>query len=401
MPENMAIVLTRGKYINPLPLDISFPVILLPYSFKFQVLYGLPSFQALVEPPPSETDWIVFSLESMGYQPFQNLRVRPLIPFLLIIFYPQFISSRLPIDAATPMKLPIEVSKLPRIFCPNLLFPLHETVVLGEDKARVHYLSTVLRLKTGHYLRAFNGIDGEYLCHLSSPSSDKLSRSRKEKESIVFAEVVRKIKEKAEENQLKNFCLFFSPIKTKRMKYLLEKGTEIGVSEFQPIITQNTNEKLSQEDLRSFEATLTEASEQCERQTVPTLLPPLSLSSLLSSAPQQTPQELFICLERSSSRPLLSAVLGSDWQAGNCTSSRLGILVGPEGGFTQSEIDSMASLALENANGDGIQLDTTPQRRVHFVSLGKNVLRSETAATYVLSVLHAANTHTCFCPTEE
>jgi len=173
--------------------------------------------------------------------------------------------------------------------------------------------------------------------------------------------------------------LFFAPIKKQRVKLLLEKATELGVSRLSPVITQNTNEKWAaaaddDEDGGSFGRILVESAEQCERLSVPILAAPTPLSSLLSSFPQSHPPQthLLVCRERcADATPLLSS-LGGAAGGGVAALPPVCLLVGPEGGFTDNELRDMASRPF-----------------VRFVSLGENVLRAETAALAALAITTA------------
>ena len=192
------------------------------------------------------------------------------------------------------------VHKLPRIHCPNLRLQSGTVVEIGPSKSPIaHYISNVLRMKTGYMLRAFNGIEGEYVCRLMTVKRG----------DAIFAEVMERTRDVHDETPL-NCTLFFSPIKSKRMKLLVEKATEIGVSSLQPVITQNTNEVLTPSDMTSLEATIIEASEQSERLSIPSLREPMSFSSFLErvrGAGDETAVTL-ACLERSCSTPLLTVL---------------------------------------------------------------------------------------------
>ena len=257
------------------------------------------------------------------------------------------------------------IHKLPRIYCPQLRLQSSTVVELGAPKSPIaHYISNVLRMKTGHMIRIFNGIEGEYVCRLMTVK----------KGDAVFAEVLEKTKDVQEETNL-NCTLYFSPIKSKRMKLLVEKCTEIGVSALQPVITQNTNEVLTPIDLQSLEATIIEAAEQSQRLSIPALREPVSFASFLERASSVGGESAvtLACLERSSSTPLLTAL-----NEVHNTSPRphLGILIGPEGGFPLKEISD-----IEESAGSSLRL----------VSLGTNVLRSETAALFALSCWSAVH----------
>jgi 16S rRNA (uracil1498-N3)-methyltransferase len=155
---------------------------------------------------------------------------------------------------------------------------------------------------------------------------------------------------------------------------MLEKATELGITDFQPVITQNTNVDLTPSDLKSLTAVITEAAEQSERQTVPRLHNRVSFKSFISES-QLRKKLLLVCLERSNSKDILTAL--TDLRP-LMHSMSTGIVCGPEGGFSAEEINEF-----QRMEDDGGRLIP--------VSLGPNILRAETAAIYALSCLSAVS----------
>ena len=102
-----------------------------------------------------------------------------------------------------------------------------------------------------------------------------------------------------------------------------------------------------------------EAAEQCERLAVPEIREPVVLAKLMQAWPLR---ELYVADERRTA-PLLQAASGP-----------AALMIGPEGGFTDAELDGIASARL-----------------VTRVSLGRRILRAETAAIAGLALLLAAS----------
>jgi 16S rRNA (uracil1498-N3)-methyltransferase len=205
--------------------------------------------------------------------------------------------------------------------------------------------------------------------------NDVVGKSRGGSSAVVNVSVMDKIKALHDELNL-NCTLYFSPIKTKRLKIMLEKATELGITDFQPVITQNTNVDLTPSDLKSLTAVITEAAEQSERQTVPRLHNRVSFKSFLSES-QLKKKLLLVCLERSNSKDILTAL--TDIKP-LMHSMSTGIVCGPEGGFSAEEINEFQRM---EDDGGGSRLIP--------VSLGPNILRAETAAIYALSCLSAVS----------
>ena len=140
--------------------------------------------------------------------------------------------------------------------------------------------------------------------------------------------------------------LMFAPIK--RTDDLLNMATQMGVGRFLPVVTERTN--ANHINWERMQKIVIEASEQSNRNSVPTILPPCRFSDLD-----------------------LSGVVFADERAayGAATANISGgvksILIGPEGGFSESEF-----AALDSAGACG-------------VSLGKTILRAEVAAVVAIA----------------
>ena len=211
---------------------------------------------------------------------------------------------------------------------------------LSADQA--HYFKNVMRRKEGEAIRVFNGVDGEWVAKIQSLS--------KKNGTLLIQE---QLKEQPKPH--KEITLMFCPIKKQRMDFLIEKAVELGASALQPILSQNTEvRKINEERIN---AQIIEAAEQCERLTIPKLLPLTKLENIITS---QT--SIYAALERAEGVPHINDIQVKE----DCA-----FLIGPEGGFTEEE-----SMKLQNAPS------------IQGVSLGEQILRAETAALYGLAYLN-------------
>lgn len=141
-----------------------------------------------------------------------------------------------------------------------------------------------------------------------------------------------------------------------KFEWILQKGTELGVSAFMPVVTSRTLiqkiEEISQK-MERWRQILKEAAEQCGRGRVPKLLPPM----LLKNALLQEPAQLNLVLNVDETHLSLTQALKQ-----NSAASSILLLIGPEGGFSSEEI-TMAKKAGYSS-----------------VTLGPRILRMETAA---------------------
>lgn len=213
--------------------------------------------------------------------------------------------------------------------------PLREGIEIEFDKAQSHYLLNVMRIKDKSHILLFNGTDGEWLSSIEIIG----------KKSCV-AHVNQQSREQKEEPDL---WLLMPLIKQKRMDFLIEKATELGVSKIIPIKTERTIvSKINPERIR---AQLIEASEQSGRLTVPEITEIYNLHEILTKITDD--RLVLVGDENLESPPLLSFK----------DKGRKAFVIGPEGGWSKKEREFMKSL-----------------RNLNTVSLNTNILRAETAA---------------------
>ncbi|MEA5570913.1 16S rRNA (uracil(1498)-N(3))-methyltransferase [Calothrix sp. UHCC 0171] len=141
--------------------------------------------------------------------------------------------------------------------------------------------------------------------------------------------------------------------------------TELGVTNIVPMLSDRTLLKPSPQKLERWRKIAIEAAEQSERTMIPTILEPMSFYSALSSFPST---QKYICEGRGNHSHLLSYLQ----KPGIITNDQIIIAIGPEGGWTEAE--------LELAITGGYQP----------VSLGKRILRAITAPIVALSLISAA-----------
>jgi 16S rRNA (uracil1498-N3)-methyltransferase len=216
------------------------------------------------------------------------------------------------------------------------------------DPAQAHRLRHVLRLGSGAAVAGFNARDGEWLCRLG-----ELGRSRM---ALTPAQLLR-----APETE-PDLWLLFAPIKRTRLDWLVEKASELGVAALVPVWTARTQrERLNEGRLRLLTIA---ACEQSERLSVPEIHSPAPLDRVLAAWPLG--RHLVLCDESGAGPPIADALAGFPRQA------QAALFVGPEGGFTDRELDALGKLPI-----------VTP------VGLGPRVLRAETATLAALAVFQA------------
>ena len=222
---------------------------------------------------------------------------------------------------------------------------LSPNIMIYIKEKQHHFLKNVLRIKVKDLITVFDGVTGEWLSEVISINRDN-----------TVLQIKKKISEIEKETDL---WLIFSPIKLFRMNITIQKATELGVSQFIPCITQNTNQ--TKINMRNLYMNIIEAAEQSERLTLPKLNEIINLNNLLRDFPKD--RGLIFCNENDKNLPSIFKALENK----SSIFKKWAILVGPEGGFSETETKEILSIS-----------SSIP------VSLGKRILRSDTATTAAL-----------------
>ena len=162
-----------------------------------------------------------------------------------------------------------------------------------------------------------------------------------------------------------HLTLYQSLMKRDKFEWVLQKGTEIGVSQFVPVVTRRSlvqDVDIQANKQARWHKILTEAAEQSRRGRVPTLQPPQTLAQVLAEHPTQPG---LIAWEEEGSLSVRGALREGE------RPSHISLFIGPEGGFVAEEVEA--------AQAAGIRA----------ITLGKRILRAETAALVAAAlVLH-------------
>ena len=216
-------------------------------------------------------------------------------------------------------------------------------IALGKDQS--HYISNVMRLKSGDELLLFNGIDGEFL--------GKVAGSEK-KQTIIQVHAKQR-----DQSKPSNISLAFCPLKGQRLDFLIQKCTEVGLKSFIPVISDHTIVRNVNEN--RLKKIIIESSEQSDQLHIPRVLSALNLEEFLHSLKKE---DVVLFGDISSKNNDLTQLIEDK-------SKNYILFVGPEGDFSPKERE----IILKND-------------KFKSFSLGKNILRSETAAMAGLVLLN-------------
>ena len=231
-----------------------------------------------------------------------------------------------------------------------------DTLTLRGEAA--HHLLHVLRLREGAEVGAFDGAGRTRLYHVIAHDAASLTLEAKQPLFQTADPAVRTI-------------LFACVPKGERMDWMLEKATELGVSEVVPVLSARTVvrlEGLQAEAKRARWQRIAEAAaRQCGAATVPTIHPPTPFAA--THAPMRACTTLIVAALTPEAKPLKPVLDALDPTR---RGQRWGWWCGPEGDFTAEELRAILACG------------AIP------VTLGPLILRSETAALYGLANLACA-----------
>jgi 16S rRNA (uracil1498-N3)-methyltransferase len=227
--------------------------------------------------------------------------------------------------------------------------PLGEGAALALDKGQANYLLNVLRLRAGGEVLVFNGRDGEWRAALAG-------EGRKSAELRVVA----RVRAQTTPNDL---VYLFAPLKHARLDYMVQKAVEMGVGALKPVFTART--QASRVNLERMRANVIEAAEQCGILDLPAVLADEDFAPSVAGIEED--RLLVFCDEEA---PVADPVEVLREARGDA--AKLAVIVGPEGGFSDEERARLLA-----------------RPRCVRVSLGRRVLRADTAAVAILALVQA------------
>lgn len=222
--------------------------------------------------------------------------------------------------------------------------------ITGSD---VNHIKNVLRMKQGEELLISNGVDKDYYCKIEDISEDE-----------VKAEILNVDEDGSELDT--EFYLFQCLPKGDKMELIIQKAVELGVKEIIPVSSKRAivklDDKKAASKVKRWNSISESAAKQSKRIIIPSVKEPVSFKEAvkysecldMSIIPYEHYRDML------ETRKVIDKI-----QPG----MKVGIFIGPEGGFDESEVLMAAEAGIER------------------VSLGRRILRTETAGMTILSVL--------------
>ena len=209
----------------------------------------------------------------------------------------------------------------------------------------------VMRKKIHGSFLVFNHINGEFLAKIQSKNK-----------KLISVELIKKIRDPEEQTDL---WVLFALVKKTPTEYIIQKATELGASKIVPLITERTVTKSL--NLKRFQDIAIEASEQCERITIPEILPLQKLYDVIDDWVEKRTIYYGDETMRHEKHSLNNFNKSTNASCG-------AVLVGPEGGFTTKEISYLKQ-----------------KKFVIPINFGPRILKSDTAVVTALVLWHTLN----------
>ncbi len=246
--------------------------------------------------------------------------------------------------------------RIPRFFVAQETIDNTTSTVTLVEPGLIAQIKSVLRLGPGDQIDVLDGLGHVYRLGLEHATNSKHSDRVLQAKILSVSDAAGELPVKVE--------VALPILRSSRYEWALEKLTELGAARIVPIIVEHS--VLRQPKLQRWRSIAREAAEQCERGLIPEVVAPLTFEDYLKASVMHGQKQIsFICVERSE-RQALPVVLCNQMIT---PPHKISVIVGAEGGFTAHEIELAEKLGVQP------------------VSLGKRVLRAETAAIYALTII--------------
>ena len=244
---------------------------------------------------------------------------------------------------------------MPKFFVKEEQIQKKQIIIIGQD---VNHIKKVLRAKIGDEIQICNSQNGEnFLCEI-----DEL------RDENIICNIKEKMQEKVESNI--EVTIFQGLPKADKMEYIIQKSVELGVYDITPIEMKRCVVKLNEKDktkkIERWQKISEVAAKQCGRDIIPQINNVTNIKNICNSISKY---DIVLVAYENEEINTLKIELEQIKKQNQKNKIKIGIVIGPEGGLEQEDVDHLKE------NGAKI------------ITLGKRILRTETVALNVLSII--------------
>ncbi len=232
-------------------------------------------------------------------------------------------------------------------------------VALITDKDDLKHASKALRIEIGEHVELCDSTGIEHICKVQSIEQSQMK-------CVIESSEMNKRESKLD------ITLFQGMPKADKLELIIQKTTELGVLEITPIqmkrsVAKWKDDKSASKKLDRWNRIAFEASKQSKRGRIPSVKKPLSIKELVNAIEGF---DLVILPYENESAKGIGEIIGDITNLGEL--KKIGIIIGPEGGFAEEEVECLSSAG------------------AHSVKLGPRILRTETAGVVTVALVQYA-----------
>ncbi len=245
---------------------------------------------------------------------------------------------------------------MPKFFVKEEQIQENQIIILGQD---VNHIKKVLRAKIGDELQICNSQNGEnFLCEIDNLDEEK-----------IICQIKEKIQEQVESNI--EVTIFQGLPKADKMEYIIQKSVELGVYDITPVEMKRCVVKLNEKDkskkIERWQKISEVAAKQCGRDIIPQINNIINIKNICNLI--QKYDMVLVAYENEEKNTLKEQLENIKKQNNSKSKVKIGIIIGPEGGLEEKDVETLKE------NGAKV------------ITLGRRILRTETVALNVLSII--------------
>ena len=245
---------------------------------------------------------------------------------------------------------------MPKFFVKEEQIQENQIIILGQD---VNHIKKVLRAKIGDELQICNSQNGEnFLCEIDNLEEEK-----------IICQIKEKIQEQVESNI--EVTIFQGLPKADKMEYKIQKSVELGVYDITPVEMKRCVVKLNEKDkskkIERWQKISEVAAKQCGRDIIPQINNIINIKNICNLI--QEYDMVLVAYENEEKNTLKEQLENIKKQNNSKSKVKIGIIIGPEGGLEEKDVETLKE------NGAKV------------ITLGRRILRTETVALNVLSII--------------